>query len=133
MTEIPNLSNRARYAVQTMIELASADGATALHIISAKINVSQSYLEQLARALKARKLVRSQTGPHGGYELAKAPSEITIADIIDAAQGWPYESHRTKQPLEPDDPAALLWNQIAESAYQQLRHVTLADTLSLKR
>jgi Rrf2 family iron-sulfur cluster assembly transcriptional regulator len=52
--------------------------------ISERQRISLSYLEQLFGKLRRRKLVDSVRGPGGGYCLARAAQEISIAEIIRA-------------------------------------------------
>lgn len=49
--------------------------------------MSQRYLEQIFNKLTKAGLLKSRRGPRGGYILSRDPSEITVLDIIDAAQG----------------------------------------------
>lgn len=80
------LSSKSRYAVKSMLQLALAknNGSVPLMQITAEQGLSQSYLEQLFAALRAKDLIKGMRGPGGGYQLARAPSEISIAEIIDA-------------------------------------------------
>ena len=45
------------------------------------------FLEQLMLTLKRGGLLESTRGLHGGYSLAKRPSEITVLNIIEAFEG----------------------------------------------
>ncbi len=78
------LTSRGRYAVSAMVDLAKHqdEGPVTLASISERQFISLSYLEQLFRKLRENELVTSVRGPGGGYRLAKAPSEITISDIM---------------------------------------------------
>lgn len=42
------------------------------------------YVAQILLALKRAKLVESQRGAHGGFRLAAAPEEISVADVMEA-------------------------------------------------
>jgi len=55
--------------------------------IAARQGLSRGYLEQVCQRLKRANLVKSVRGPAGGYVLARAVGEITIGDIIRAADG----------------------------------------------
>ncbi len=78
------LTTKGRYAVTAMLDLAlhGASGPVTLADISARQEISQSYLEQLFGKLKRAKLVESLRGPGGGYALAREPDEITVSLII---------------------------------------------------
>ena len=73
------LSTKGRYAVVAMIDLALRDhaGSVALSSISARQQVSLSYLEQLFGRLRRCQLVESSRGPGGGYALGRNPERIT--------------------------------------------------------
>ena len=78
------LTTKGRFAVTAMIDLALREqsGPVALAAISARQQISLSYLEQLFGKLRRHALVESTRGPGGGYSLGRAASEISVADII---------------------------------------------------
>ena len=78
------LTNRGRYAVMAMADLAShaIDGPISLSEISIRQNISLAYLEQIFIKLKENKLVKSSRGANGGYVLEKPASEIKLSNII---------------------------------------------------
>lgn len=78
------LTTKGRFAVTAMIDLAlrSNNGPVALAAISARQQISLSYLEQLFGKLRRHELVESTRGPGGGYSLGRKAQEITVADII---------------------------------------------------
>ncbi|WP_110666371.1 Fe-S cluster assembly transcriptional regulator IscR [Salinicola halophilus] len=80
------LTTKGRYAVTAMLDLAlNADqGPVCLADISKRQSISLSYLEQLFARLRRAGLVTSVRGPGGGYRLQRAPSEISVAGVIDA-------------------------------------------------
>ena len=78
------LTTKGRFAVTAMIDLGlrSTNGPVALAAISARQQISLSYLEQLFGKLRRAELVESTRGPGGGYSLGRAADRITVADII---------------------------------------------------
>jgi Rrf2 family transcriptional regulator, iron-sulfur cluster assembly transcription factor len=78
------LTTKGRFAVTAMIDLALREhsGPVALAAISARQQISLSYLEQLFGKLRRQQLVESTRGPGGGYSLGRKADEITVADII---------------------------------------------------
>lgn len=85
------LTTKGRFAVTAMLDLALNEGNTdeapkpvTLAGISERQAISLSYLEQLFSRLRRRGLVNSVRGPGGGYNLAKAKSEISVSAIISA-------------------------------------------------
>lgn len=49
--------------------------------------VSPDYLMQLFVKLRRAGLVRSVRGPRGGFRLTRAPSKISVGDIVRAVEG----------------------------------------------
>lgn len=136
------LSTRGRYAVMAMVELAArqsgADCAEAptqvsLAEIAAAQHLSLAYLEQLFGPLRRAGLVASARGPGGGYRLAKAPGEISIAQIV-LAVDEPIQATRCGETM----PGCLagercrthdLWAELGEQIQLFLSGVTLADVV----
>ncbi len=83
------LSTRGRYGLKAMIDLAMVYGQTRLSTLSLAglQGISDTYLEQLVSALKKAGLVLSTRGAQGGYELARAPEEITVNEVLRALEG----------------------------------------------
>ena len=80
------LTNKGRYAVMAMAELAKHDRKTPINLseISIRQGISISFLEQIFLQLKNKDLVRSVRGPSGGYTLMKSPEDIKLSNIINA-------------------------------------------------
>lgn len=86
---ILKISTKGRYSFRMMIDLANHynEGFIALKDISARQNISKKYLEQIIPFLNRSGLLHSNKGHTGGYQLAKAPSEITVREILESAEG----------------------------------------------
>ncbi len=83
------LSTKGRYGVRLMLDLANhyGEGPVLLREISRREDISEKYLWHLINPLKSAGLIHATRGAHGGYELAKAPSEITVKDIFEVVEG----------------------------------------------
>jgi len=84
------ISTRGRYALRMMLDIARNGGnglPVSLSSVSERTDISHGYLEQLAPALRAARLVKSVAGRHGGYRLAAPASKITIRQVIEASIG----------------------------------------------
>ncbi len=83
------LSKKADYALMalkhlaTRTDLASASAREIAEAYDIPVELMAKVLQRLAR----RGLLSSHQGTHGGYRLAKAPSAISVADIIQAIDG----------------------------------------------
>lgn len=83
------LSNKGRYAVQAMFDLAlhGAEGALQVRHISERQRIPVRFLEQVFQDLKRAELVTSKRGPRGGYQLSRPADEIRLGDVIRAIEG----------------------------------------------
>jgi Rrf2 family protein len=83
------LSTRARYGVRLMVALAFNydKGPVFLKDVAKGENISEKYLSLIIIPLRRMGLVNSIRGAHGGYLLAKDPSQITMKEIIDVLEG----------------------------------------------
>lgn len=82
------LSTKGRYAVMAMVDLAKrGDQGVAMPLmeIAEGQNLPISYLEQLFMKLRRAGIVKAVRGPRGGYQLARPAGEISIAEIMLAA------------------------------------------------
>lgn len=84
------VSTRGDYACRALLSLSLRDDEprpTSVRDIAERTGLPQPYLEQILLALKGAGLVRSKRGVGGGYVLARAPDQITLADIVSAVDG----------------------------------------------
>jgi Rrf2 family transcriptional regulator, iron-sulfur cluster assembly transcription factor len=83
------LSNKSRYAMQAMFDLAYHTEGRAAQIkdICERQGIPGRFLEQVFHDLKRAGLVRSKRGPRGGYELTRAPEDVRLGDIVRATEG----------------------------------------------
>jgi len=81
------MSTKGRYGIRLMIVLLRhyREGPISVKYISKKEKISIDYIEQLFIRFKRCGLVRSVRGCKGGFLLARAPSDISIGDILRCA------------------------------------------------
>ncbi len=71
-----------------MLEVARRpSGATSLGEVAERTHISRRYLDQLVIGLRHANLVQGQSGRGGGYRLTRAPRDISIGEVIEAAIG----------------------------------------------
>ncbi|CAN5155517.1 Rrf2 family transcriptional regulator [soil metagenome] len=138
------LSTKGRYAVMAMTDLAAhghktaGRGAVPLADIAARQQISLSYLEQLFGRLRRRGLVQSVRGPGGGYRLARAAGETTIADVVIAVdeplKAVRCSGEQKKGCMLGGERCAThaLWDEMGRQIEGYLASVSLADVLSGK-
>ncbi len=81
------ISAKAEYACVAMLELARSHGETQLRSIKTIADsqgIPQHFLVQILLQLKTAGLVVSVRGKEGGYQLARSPEAISLADVIKA-------------------------------------------------
>jgi len=83
------ITTTSRYGVRALFDVAYHGGGqpTQIKDISRRQKISQRYLEQIFNKLLKAGLLKSRRGPRGGYMLSRDPSEISVGDVITAAQG----------------------------------------------
>jgi Rrf2 family protein len=130
------VSARADYAIRALLELAAAgpDAPVRADAIARAQGIPSKYLENLLGDLRRARLVSSQRGLNGGYRLARAASEITLADVIRAIDG-PLAGVRDDAPEDVAYPGAAaslrdVWVALRASMRTVLEATTLADVAS---
>jgi Rrf2 family transcriptional regulator, cysteine metabolism repressor len=132
-------STKAEYGIRVMAHLARHDGnhPISLGSIADAEGLPLAYLEHLVQRLRKASLVESRRGAHGGYTLARAPEEISMADVVAALEGEiaPIECITAdsdgvltcaREGTEPC-PTKLLWTRVQGSIVRTLNEMTLAD------
>lgn len=78
------LSRKSDYALRALFALVEHQGQGPLSVreISERNDVPQRFLEQIMLDMKAHGWVRSIPGRHGGFELGKPATEITMGEIV---------------------------------------------------
>ena len=89
------LSTKGKYGVRALFEIARnfGKGPLAIKEIAERQKISLSYLEQILHKLGKAGIIESVRGPHGGYELARRPADLTIGDVVRALEGPIALSH----------------------------------------
>ncbi len=99
--------------------------------IAAVQNIPENYLRRLLIELKRGGLVLSQKGPSGGYMLARHPSKITMAEVVQIIEGdyVPVEclEDGSNALCQRADNCAMrdVWNEVRDSVNAILSGVTL--------
>jgi Rrf2 family protein len=132
------ISAKTDCAVRVAVELAGApDGSVvkAERIAEAQ-DIPLNFLENILAQLRQARIVESRRGPEGGYVLARAPGDITIADVIRAIDG-PLAGVSGHRPQDlgytgTAEPLRDVWVAVRASLRDVLERVTLADVAAGK-
>lgn len=89
------LGRRADYAVRAAVDLAhhQPDGRRRKsRVIAEDRSIPAGFLPQILADLVRAGLAESVAGRDGGYVLARAPSEITLLEVVRAVKGEPLDA-----------------------------------------
>ncbi len=82
------LGRKGDYAVRSVLELSRHWGAgrTKSREIAEAMSIPRKYLPQILASLVRAELLLATAGRDGGYELARPPHDISLLDVIEAAE-----------------------------------------------
>jgi Rrf2 family protein len=130
------VSAKVDYAVRAAVQLAAAEPAGPVkgEAIAAAQDIPLNFLENILATLRKAGIVASRRGTDGGYWLARAADEITVAEIVRAVDG-PLAAVRGVRPSEltfppPADPLRDVWVAVRAALRSVLDQVTLADVVT---
>ncbi|MEO0854179.1 MAG: Rrf2 family transcriptional regulator [Cyanobacteria bacterium J06648_11] len=128
-------TTKGHYSVKALLDLAmlGTQQPASVRAIAERQHIPAPYLEKLLIDLRQAGLVRSRRGAHGGYQLARSPREISLAEILEAVgdriEAQPVEIPDDKNPgeLAEDWVMQAVWQRIATRLHQALQDITLED------
>ena len=125
------LTTRGHYSVKALLDLSLQvnNSPTSVKTIAERQDLPAPYLEKLLIKMRRAGLVQSVRGSQGGYQLAHAPDQISLGQILKAVG-------ETIEPLPrylPDANQAedwvtfSLWKRLHQKLQEALSSITLAD------
>ena len=134
------LSSRGDYVIRAAIALAGAwdEGSyRKAREISEEMALPRTYVPELLGLLADAGLAESRAGPLGGYRLSRDPREVSLLEVIEAAEG-PLVSRNCPirgGPCRWENVCALhpTWEAASEAVRSTLARTTLADVASVDR
>jgi Rrf2 family protein len=82
------LSQKAKYGLRALVELARAEGAqVSAGELATRAGAPRKFLEAILLELSRNQIVVSRRGKFGGYVLARAAAQITFAEVIRVIDG----------------------------------------------
>ncbi|HEX3799207.1 MAG TPA: Rrf2 family transcriptional regulator [Verrucomicrobiae bacterium] len=100
------LSAKSDYAARAVIGLArhyASGESVRVEDLAVQEGIPQNYLVQILIELKSQQIVKSLRGKEGGYLLARAPAEITMADVLRCVHGEVFDSPALADPHCPPE------------------------------
>jgi Rrf2 family protein len=98
--------------------------------IAKRQGIPARFLEQVLHAMKKAGLVSSQRGAQGGYVLSKKPTDLSVAEVLEALDG-PFltSGGMNGRPPQRMTKSELLLTKVWERVHEAERHVLEAITI----
>jgi len=135
------VSLRATYGIMAAVDLAMHLGTAPVQAksIARRQAIPARFLEQVLHSMKKAGLVSSLRGAQGGYVLSKKPSEVSIAEILEALDGPllpPLGGAGRAQVRRLGKPELLLgkvWEQVYQAERQVLEAISVEKLAGQQR
>lgn len=109
-------------------------GIVRIQAISEQQNIPKRFLEQILNDVKSGGFVESRRGIAGGYQLARPPEQITLAELIRYVEGalvaMPVDTEAGNKAVRPDECQLAIrsvMKEVGDAILNVLEHLTLAD------
>jgi len=126
------INTKIRYGLRMLVSLAEEKGVVNTAELGKHMKVSPKYLRKLAGPLEKHMLIKSVQGIYGGYQLNKAPEEITLAAIFDAFDESINITGCTSQdgcPLNEECLTRPVWDHLEKIVSNEFYKITIASIL----
>lgn len=129
-----HLNAKSDYAVRAALAVAArAPERTKIHVICDEARIPVRFAQEILSDLRRAGVLRSVRGPHGGYEYAGSPTEVTIAEILRAVGDPIVDGSRRRLRAATDSGVAVhvpqLWDTVERSIANVLENTTVEDLL----
>jgi len=129
------VTRQTEYAIRGLQELGrrQSENPVQLKSIAKEGDVSEAFLAKIFQMLSQQDIVKSHRGVKGGFSLGRAPSGITLREIVEGCEGGIALNHclRKVDPCKnaPDCEISKVWRQAQDALTSALNRTTLADIL----
>jgi Rrf2 family transcriptional regulator, cysteine metabolism repressor len=84
-----SITSKSPYALSALVELQFQGDSHPVPIgeLARRRDIPVQFLEQLFATLRRAGVLRSQRGVGGGYSFARAPSEVTVLEVVQLLDG----------------------------------------------
>lgn len=129
------LSHTSQYALRAVLYLAEEATESPLRVedVADALDVPRNYLSKILHALAREGVLVSLRGPHGGFQLGRAPEELTLAQVVDLFEPQPVGAEQRCllgrsecSDLDPC-PAHDRWMELSKDVREFFQGTTLAD------
>jgi Rrf2 family cysteine metabolism transcriptional repressor len=114
------ITTKSPYAVRALCELARRGDSAPVPIaeLARSREIPVQFLEGLFATLRRAGVLQSQRGVKGGYSFARAPSEVTVLEVVELLEGDLGAEAADSGPV---------WAEAVEAARAVLAGATIAD------
>ena len=129
------ISPAAELAVRGVLVLARqfGKGPVALSTVCADGELPRQYLMKIFASLAKAGIVTPLRGKHGGYVLARQPSQITLLEVIEAVEGPICLNYCQHSPPKCDRVTCKVrpvWTELQRIVRNKLASVRLSDCIT---
>ena len=133
------VSSKGHYGLLAVAELARRydSGLISLAEIATAEHLPLPYLEQIIAPLRMAGVVEATRGLHGGYRLARHPSQVSVGEVVRWLEGpialvdCTTEGYQTGAcEREAGCTSRGVWTRVSEAINQVLNTLTLADLIA---
>ena len=127
------LGKKGNYAVRAVLDLSMhhRSGRRKAHEIATSMRIPENYLARILADLVRSGLISATAGRDGGYELRRPPSQISLLDVVDAAEGAIELRECVLRGIPCGEGATCAvhdaWSAAQEALTQRLRRTTFAE------
>ncbi len=128
------LSKKGDYAIRAAIALADAwelGESRTIAQIAQEMALPRTFTPQILGLLQRAGLAEARAGRGGGYRLARDPAEITVLEVVEAAEGSlaPERCALRDGPCHWEGTCAIhsTWSAVSDAVRATLGGTTLAD------
>lgn len=127
------ISRTAKYALRAVVHLAAEarEAPVPVDAVAEQLDVPRNYLSKTLHRLAKVGILDSSRGPHGGFQLAASPSELTLQEVV-----APFDEEETRRQCllgrercSDEDPCAAheRWKRISLELAAFYQETTVAD------
>lgn len=83
------ISRKADYALRAVLHIARQpnEKRNSINVIAESERIPRDFLAKILKELTRAQILKSYQGVHGGYQMAKSPSSVSVLDVIEAMDG----------------------------------------------
>jgi len=126
------ISTKGRYSLEALLYMAlhQRDEHASTRVIADHTGLPEGYLEQLFIPLRRAGIIKGIRGPQGGYQTSKSPEQITVGDILRAAEGRlePVDCVRSRVcPIQDTCRSRQTWENLSRAINDCVDSISLKD------